>query len=317
MSATPVRMGVVGAGNWGRNLVRTLDQMGALAGVAEMSPELRARVRAEHPAVPLFAHHDELLATDVQAVLVATPVPTHHGVARAALLAGKDVFVEKPLAFGVTEAQDLVETASKHERVLMVGHLLMYQPAIAWIHAHLHSGALGQLVSLHQDRLNLGTARSAENALWSLGVHDVAVLVHLIGAAPTSLQVVGQRVLQPGIEDDVYLHMMFPGGVHAHVHNSWLWPEKDRRLTVIGTKGMLVYDEIAQTVTLHRKRIEALRNVDEGQGIVFQGAGEPLRLELEHFAECVRTRRAPLSDGKNGLDVVRVLEEASRRLNHP
>ena len=143
------------------------------------------------------------------------------------------------------------------------------------------------------------------------GVHDVAVLLHLVGAAPTSTTFSGHCGLQSEIEDDTYLHMDFPGGVKAHLHNSWLWPTNRRGLTVVGEKGMLVYDEVAQNVTLHRKTIDAdLQNQDGGEEVVFEGSGQPLRLELEHFIDCIATRATPRSDGQNGLDVVRVLETA-------
>jgi predicted dehydrogenase len=251
----------------------------------------------------------------VPAVAIATPVPTHYPIAREALLAGKDVFVEKPITLSLAEAEDLAKLAKQLDRVLMVGHLLLYQPAIQWIKQYLAAGELGQVHSLHQQRLNLGRARAVENVLWSFGVHDVAVLLHLVGAAPTRIYATGQRVLQAKVEDDVYLHLGFPGGVQAHLHTSWLWPERRRGLTVVGSKGMLVYDEIAQTVTLHKKGITPeLANRDEGAEVVFSGSGEPLKLELEHFLARVADRAAPLSDATSGVEVVRVLEEASRQL---
>lgn len=179
----------------------------------------------------------------------------------------------------------------------------------------MHSGGLGTLWSLHCERLNLGKARDAENALLSLGVHDVAVLLHLVGQVPEKIEVQGQAVVQKEIEDDVYLHLRFPNGVKAHLHCSWLWPEKRRRLTIIGSKGMLVYDELEQTVTFHRKGIYTdLTNRDEGTELVFQSHGEPLRLELEHFLMCLSQEAKPLSDGESAIAVVAVLEEATRKL---
>jgi len=295
--------------------VRTLRNLDALGAVAETSSDLRAKLGADYPGLLVYDDYRSLLAADLQAVAIATPVATHYTVARAALLAGKDVFIEKPLTLSGTEAEDLVRLAEEEQRLLMVGHLLLYQPAVQWIKRYIASGSLGKIHSLHQERLNLGRVRKVENALWSLGAHDVAVLLHLIGRAPESLQVTGQRVLQPGIEDDVYLHLDFSGGVRAHLHNSWLWPEKRRQLTAIGAEGMLVYDEADQTVTLHRKGINPdLGNRDDGAEIAFKGDGEPLALELKHFLDCVAGRLTPLSDGRSGLAVVRVLEEATKQL---
>lgn len=307
---------VIGAGNWGKNLVANFQQLGALSAVAEASPALREGLAGKYPELPLYDDYQAVLVLpEVQAVAIATPVPTHFAIAKEALLAGKDAFVEKPLTLSLAEAEELAAIAEREGRVLMVGHLLLYQPAIQWIKAYLAEGKLGQLHSLHQERLNLGRARAVENVLWSFGVHDVAVLLHLVGSAPTDIAVTGQRILQPAVEDDVYLHLGFAGGVRAHLHTSWLWPELRRGLTVVGSEGMLVYDEVAQTVTLHRKGITPdLANRNEGSEVVFSGSGEPLKLELEHFLARVADRARPLSDAASGVEVVRVLDVASRQL---
>jgi predicted dehydrogenase len=266
--------------------------------------------------VAVHAGPAPLWSSDVDAVAIATPAPSHFAIARDALLAGKDVFVEKPMVLSVEEGKQLVALARERRRVLMVGHLLLYQPAIRWLANYLSSGELGEVHSFHQERLNLGQARPVENALWSLGVHDVAVLLHLVREEPSRASVVGQRVLGEQVEDDVTLHLDFPSGVQAHLHASWLWPEKRRRLTVVGSRGMLVYDETAQQVVLHRKGIDrALKNWDEGHLQVFHGPAEPLRLELEHFCDRVADRQPPLSDGASGLAVVRVLEQAGLLLS--
>lgn len=310
-----MRVGLIGAGGWGKKLARTLHELGGLGGIAEIRPELRAQLGSLYPAIPLYPDHKDLLQSDIPAVAIATPAATHFALVREALAAGKHVFVEKPLALRGEEAEELADRAERAGRILMVGHLLLYQPAVGWMKDYLISGDLGELWSLYQERLNLGTVRMVENALWSLGVHDVAVLLHLVGERPTDVQAVGQAVLQPRVEDDVHLHLSFPNGIRAHVHASWLWPEKRRRLTVIGSRTMLVYDEIVQEVTLHRKRIgEDLRPRDEGGEVVFRGAAEPLRLEMEHFVACVQDGRRPLSGGRQAVDVVAVLEEATRQL---
>ena len=303
-----MKIAVIGAGNWGKNLVRNLSQLGVLSDVAEASQALRDGIAADYPGVTLHSDFNSLLDADVDAVAIATPVPTHHAIAKAFLLAGKDVFVEKPMTFTVEEAEDLIKVASENNRVLMVGHLLLYQPAVQWLRSYLTEGKLGKIYSLHQRRAKLGRARSVENALWSLGVHDVAVLLHLVGEAPQKTTFVGHCGLQESIEDDTYLHMEFSGGVLAHLHNSWLWPENQRGLTVVGERGMIIYNEVEQTLTLHRKTIDSdLNNVDEGEELLFKGDGQPLLLEMEHFLECLKTRATPRSDGQNGLDVIRVL----------
>lgn len=307
-----MKIAVIGAGNWGINLVRNLRDLGALSHVAEAVPGLRNRVRGEADEVDLLDDYRPLLEADIDGVAIATPVPTHAAIAGEFLAAGKDVFVEKPMTFTVAEAEDLVASAEQHGRVLMVGHLLLYQPAIAWLKKYLDAGKLGRVFSFHQERMKLGRARAAENVLWSLGVHDVAVLLYLSGTPPVATTFSGHCGLQENIADDTYLHMEFPGEVKAHLHNSWLWPENRRRLTVVGEKGMLVYDEVAQNVILHRKSIDSdLQNQDLGEEVLFEGSGQPLRLEMEHFIECINTRETPRSDGSNGLDVVRVLESVT------
>ncbi|NLG83023.1 MAG: Gfo/Idh/MocA family oxidoreductase, partial [Firmicutes bacterium] len=292
------------------NIVRVLAKLGAVAGVAETREEARARVAEEFPELPLYADYRNLLAQErLPAVAVATPGPTHYRIARAALAAGKDVFVERPMAMSVAEAEELAGLAEEGGRVLMVGHLSLYRPAVEFLKDYLDAGALGRLFGLHQERLDPGCVRPAENVLWALGVLDVAVFLYLLGGSPLGLSIAGQRVLQPEHEDDVYLHLEFAGGVKAHLHCSWLWPERRRRLVVIGEKGMLVYDEAEQSVTLHRKGIGPdLRETDGGSEGVFAGDGDPLLYEMRHFLSCLENRRPPLSDGRSGVAVTRVLE---------
>lgn len=306
-----MKIATIGAGNWGINLVRNLHEIGVLAGVADAHEKLRLGVQAEFPRLHVCANYTDFLQSDIDAVVIATPATTHYEIAKAFLENGKDVFVEKPIALNSAHAEDLVSIADKNQRILMVGHLLLYQPAIQWIKEYIKAGKLGAIYSLHQERLKLGRARSVENVLWSLGVHDIAVLLYLAGKEPENLVFSGHAGLQSGIEDDTYVHLSFADGLKAHLHNSWLWPENRRRLTVIAEKGMLVYDEISQLVTLHRKTIDgALQNQDAGEEVAFSGNGQPLRLELEHFIHCVKNRCQPISNGQNGVDVVRVLEKA-------
>ena len=310
-----MKIAVIGAGNWGKNLVRTFHSLGVLSSVMDPSEQIRSEVAKNYPDVTVFDSLEELLKSDITAVAIATPAQTHAAIALQAFRAGKDTFVEKPMSLAISEANELIHAANEHGRILMVGHLLLYQPAVRWIKNYLNEGKLGEIWNIHQTRCNLGRARKVENVLWSFGVHDIAVLLSLVASPVKNVKCLGQCSLQSNIEDDVYLHLQFENGVRAHLHNSWLWPKTDRHLTIVGSQGMLVYDEIAQKVLLHKKTISAeLKNVDEGTEVVFEGSAEPLRLQLEHFLDCVKTRKEPLSHGASGLAVVEVLETASQLL---
>lgn len=308
-----MRVGVVGAGAWGKNIVRTLNELGALAAVADKSEETRATLKEQYPDIEVFTDFSEMLSADIGAVAIATHAPSHHSMAKAAFEAGKHVFVEKPMTLSSAESEDLCNIADKEGLKLMVGHLLLYQPAVDFIKESIDGGMIGKLLGLNHERLALGRARDVENVLWSLGVHDIAVCLYLAGETPSEVQYDGLEALQKDIADDTRLSLKFPSGAKAHIHNSWLWPERRRMLTVIGTTGMLVYDELAQTVTHHKKSISVpeLKNQDNGSDLVFEGAGQPLTLEMEHFIDCAKTGKKPTTDGWSGLEVVKVLEQAS------
>ena len=308
-----MKIAVIGSGAFGINHVKTLHQLGALGPVVEPNTD-------RHPAILQHVPDAELLTdaaalgqrADVPAAVIATPAHTHHSVAKNLLLAGLDVLVEKPMTLSAADAEDLDQIARAHQRVLMVGHLLLYTPAIRFIRDFLAEGRLGRVFTLHQQRAKLGRVRANEDVLWSLGVHDVAVLLHLVGAAPDRVSAFGHKGLQPTIADDTCLHLDFPGGIKATLHNSWLWPEDSRRLRIIGQNGMLDYDEKKQTVTLHEKTVGSDLNHHDGPStILFTGSEPPLPLELRHFIDCVQTRSTPLSDARNGIDVIKVLESAS------
>ncbi len=310
-----MKIAAIGSGAWGKNIVRTLHHMGVLQTVAEASPVLREQLALDYPGLETVSNYGELFShSDIAAVTIATPAPTHHRIAKDCLLAGKDVFVEKPMTLTGEESEDLVITAEKQGRILMAGHLLLYKPAVLFIRDYLRAGSLGRVFTLHQERMKLGKARAVENALWSLGVHDVAALLFIAGKAPVQVSFHGHCGLQAGIEDDTCLQMTFAGGMMARLHNSWLWPEDRRGLKVIGERGMLVYDEKAETVVLVRKSIDGkLNNVDEGSEVLFEAPRDfqALTAELQHFIDCVRTRETPRSCGRSGLAVVNVLEAAA------
>lgn len=302
-----MKLGVIGTGRFGQNHVRTLSEMGALAGVADLNREAVDAAAAAY-GVPGFTDPAELIAQRPDGIVVATPASAHYSIAKQALEAGLPCLVEKPLTLDVTEGEELATLAAEKGLPLMVGHLLIYQPAIQFIKQKLDEGLIGPLKGLHQERLNLGKARDKENALWSLGVHDVAVALFLIGESPAESSLFGQCALNEGVEDDTYLHMRFPGGVHATIHSSWLWPELRRRMTLVGEKGMIIFDEAGREVILARKRIdEGLNDIDEGEEVIFEASGQPLTLELQHFMDCIRDGSRPMSDGSSGVEVMRIL----------
>ena len=304
-----MRIAVIGAGNWGRNLVRNLSDMDALSHVVEQKADSLKEISSQFSDVECLDSFDSLLESNIDAVAIATPAQSHYEIASTFLKAGKDVFIEKPMTLCSKEASELVDIAKLNNSILMVGHMLLYQPAIQFIKTYLAEGHIGQIYHLHQERLKLGRVRSKENVIWSLGVHDIAVLLYLAGSAPHEIKCSGHSGIQEQIQDDAYVHMTFQSGTKAHLHSSWIWPENSRCMRIIGSKGMLVYDEMKQTVTLHKKRIgEDLENIDEGEETLFEGSAQPLRLEMEHFVHCIKTRETPISDGLSGLAVIRVLE---------
>lgn len=312
-----MKVAAIGAGAWGRHIIRTLSELDVLAAVIDLSPGKCARYAQIYSGVATHKDYREAVAADYDAFVIATPTPVHYEIAKAALEADKDVLIEKPMTANSRQAETLVRLAEERGRILMVGHLLLYQPAINWIKDFLDAGKLGALYSVHQERLGLGRARPLENVLWDSGVHDLAVLLLLVGNVPCGIRASGHRIVQPTVEDDVYVHLEFPCGVRANLHSSWLWPETRRRLVVRGAEGMLVYDELEQTVTLHRKGITPdLNNRDDGSEIILHGNGAPLKLELQHFLARIQDRQPPLSDGNSALRVIEVLEQVSRLLEN-
>jgi predicted dehydrogenase len=320
VSPGPVTVGVAGLGYWGPNLARNLAALPGceLRWCADPEPSARERAAAAFRGVRVAEGIDELLADpDLDAVAVATPVPTHADLARRALEAGKHCFVEKPLAQSVAEAQRAVEASRTSGKVLMVGHLLEYHPAVRRLKEIVESGQLGDVRYLYTHRLNLGKLREDENALWSLGAHDVAVVLHLAGEEPSAVQARGECYMRESVEDVVFCYLRFPSGLAAHLHLSWLDPHKERRLTVVGSRQMATFDdmELERKLTVYDKGFDQ-DATSYGEYITRSGDAwsprvdnvEPLRVECQHFVECVRDGARPLSDGDSGLRVVRVLE---------
>lgn len=325
-SDTPVRVGVVGLGHWGPNLARNFAALRGceLAWLCDSSEEVRQRWASTFPQARVSADIQQLLDDpQLNAVVLATPVPTHAALAAAVLQAGKHCFVEKPLAQTVVDAQQAIDAASSAGKLLMVGHLLEYHPAVVSLKQIVTSGELGTLYYLYGNRLNLGVLRSDENALWSLGAHDVSVVLALLDEEPVECFARGESYVRPGVEDVVFCYMRFASGAAAHLHLSWLDPHKERRLTIVGSRRMATFDDMALEgkVTVYDKGFdEDVRSWGEylaRSGDIHSpqiANTEPLRLECEHFVECIRTGTAPRSDGRSGLRVVRVLEALQRSL---
>jgi predicted dehydrogenase len=331
-SNRPLRVGVAGLGYWGPNLARNFAAIrgSELVYCCDASEQARARVAQQFPRARMTGEVDELL-TDPQldAIALATPVPTHAELAIRVLQAGKHCFVEKPLAQSVADAERTVAAAEASGLVLMVGHLLEYHPGVSKLKELADSGELGDhIYYIYGNRLNLGKLRADENALWSLGAHDVSVVLHLAGEEPTEVVAHGEAYVRDGVEDVVFCFMRFPSGLAAHLHLSWLDPHKERRFTIVGSRRMATFDdmELERKLTLYDKGFdEDSRGYGEyitRSGDIFSpriGNEEPLRLECEHFVECALTGARPRSDGASGVRVVRVLEalqlslESSRR----
>jgi len=323
----PLRVAVAGLGYWGPNLARNLAALPGveLAWLIDADPERLALAASHHPGARTGAALDDALEDPtVRAVALATSVPTHAELAIRVLEAGRDCFVEKPLARTAADAERVVGAARDSDGVLMVGHLLEYHPGIERLAELASSGELGEVRYLYGNRLNLGKARAEENALWSLGAHDVSVLLRLAGEGPDEVSARGESYLRRGVEDVVFCYLRFPSGLAAHLHLSWLDPHKERRFTVVGSRRMATFDDMRAEakVTVYDKGFdEDVRSWGEyvaRSGDIWSpriAATEPLRLECEHFVQCVRERRVPRSDGESGLRVVRVLESLQASLD--
>ena len=320
----PVNLAVLGCGYWGQNLVRNFFQLGVLKLVCDPAEPGRTRAAQIAPGVELSSSFDEVFSRkDIDAVVLATPAETHHPLALKALAAGKDLLVEKPLALNLRQGLEMQAVAEKAGRILMVGHLLEYHPAVLKLRELLAEGALGRVNYIYSNRLNFGKVRIEENALWSFAPHDIAVILRLFGELPIEATCVGGSYLTPNLADATVSGLHFRGGQRAHIFVSWLNPFKEQKLVVVGEKRMAVFNDVAKEdkLVLYNQWIE----MDKRQPILQKGEAEvialppdePLRKECEHFLECVETRRRPLSDGTSGNDVLRVLEacQVSLQLN--
>jgi predicted dehydrogenase len=336
-----IKVAMVGLGYWGPNLARNLASVGGaeLHTLCDLQPERLARFGRQYPQAQTTSDYNAVLnIAEIDAVVLATPIDTHFRLAKAAMEAGKSVMVEKPLAQSSAECRELIGLAERNHLTLMVGHVFIYNAAVRKVKEYIQSGELGQVFYIYSQRLNLGQVRRDVNALWNFAPHDLSILCYWLDARPERVAARGYSYLQPGIEDVVFMTLDFPGSVGVNVHISWLDPHKVRRMTVVGSEKMVVYDDVNADArimlydkgfTRQPKPFDATvaslgRYETYGEFQLLMRAGdllipkvdftEPLKLECEHFIECVRTGQQPMTDGYDGLRVVETLEAAQQSL---
>ncbi len=314
-----MHVAVIGCGYWGKNLVRNFKELGALHSICDMTEQGRATARQLAPECTVTEHLEDVLCNEqISGIVIATPAETHFAIAQRCLLAGKDVFVEKPLALTYEQGAELVRLAAQQQCMLMVGHVLEYHPAIMTLRNLINQGELGKINYIYSNRLSLGKVRREENILWSFAPHDVAVILRLMGSLPFEVVTCGGAYLQPNVADVTVTNLLFDNGVRAHIHVSWLHPFKEQRLVVIGSRKMASFDDVNKRLVLYDQWVEW----QEGQPMPIRHDGalveyekqEPLRLECQAFLDAIATRRPPLTDGASGLRVLRVLQAAQRSL---
>ncbi len=319
-----VSVGQAGLGYWGKNLARNFDELAELRWLVDATPAVREQFARRYPNARMTASFDDLCSDPtLDAVVIATPVPTHYALAKQALEAGKHVFVEKPPAMKAAEMAELVSIAEERKLVLMPGHLLLYHPGVQKLKVLVETGELGDVLCVYSNRQNLGIIRKDENALWSLGVHDLSVILYLIEEQPVEAVAHGNAFLNTGVEDIAFCYLRFPSGKIAHMHLSWLDPHKMRKITVVGHEKMAIFDdmELERKVTIYDKAPEQpAGNYGEWRtrtGDIFSpkiANDEPLRLECTHFLRLVEEGPGDFAEADAGLEVVRALELLSDSL---
>jgi predicted dehydrogenase len=322
-------IGVIGYGYWGPQLVRNMDRLpfGQVTYIADLSADRRQEAQLEYPSARVVERIEEVLESDVAALVVATPIRTHHRLARAALEGGKHVFVEKPLTASSSEARDLIALARERDRVLMVGHTFMYNPAVEKLRQLVQSSELGSIYYIDAVRSNLGLFQRDINVIWDLAPHDLSILNYVLGASPLRVSAHGGAYMRPGIQDVAHITLEYPRHVLAHVQVSWLSPSKVRRFTVVGDRQMAVYDDVEATekIRIFNRGVEApdhTATFGEFQMSYRYGDivsphihwAEPLAIECRQFAAAILEGKMPPSDGANGLEIVRILESTDMSL---
>jgi predicted dehydrogenase len=325
----PVRVGLVGYGYWGPKLARNFHEIpqANLVRVVDKDPGRLAKVAAAYPGIQLGDDYADVLASDIEAVVLATPIRSHYPLAKAALEAGKHVLVEKPLTAGTAEARALTALAEERGLILMVGHTFVYNAAIRTLRDIVASGELGRIYYVDAARLNLGLFQPDINVLWDLAPHDLSILCYVLGQEPLEVSARGSASVRPGIHDVAYVDLQFPANVMAHLHLSWLEPCKVRRVTIVGSKKMVVCNDLLvdEPIRIYDKGVDPPHETDQfsafhlqyrygGVRVPYVPFKEPLRTQCEHFLECIRAGTRSQSDGRVGTAIVRILEEADRSL---
>jgi len=320
---------IAGVGAWGKNLLRNFHGLAGdrLVLACDEDAKRLEYIDRSYPGLSTTSDYNDIIKRDdIEAVVLATPPASHFEMAMAAVKADKDVFVEKPLVLSVAEGEQLVEEADKRDRVLMVGHIMVYHPATLFLKEQIDAGELGRVYYLYASRVNLGKVRDIENALWSFAPHDVSIILYLLQKDPIRVTSTGSAYLRPGIEDVVFTVLHFDDGTMAHIHVSWLDPRKDRKLVVVGSKKMAEFDDsqAAEKIRLYDKGVDTRQDYETygeylairtGDIVIPQvKTSEPLAEECRHFLNCIETRERPRSDGREGLRVLRVLDAAQRSL---
>lgn len=315
-----MNISLIGAGYWGKNILRNLKELGVLHSVYEVSKKRVGELREKYPDVNFVTSLEEVLDNPgIKGVCIATPAVTHYEMAKRALLKDKDVFVEKPLSLTIREAEELIKIARERGKILMVGHILQYHPAILKLKELIKNRKLGSIEYIYSNRLNIGKLRVEENILWSFAPHDVSVILMLVGEEPYEVKAFGGAYVTPGIYDVTLTTLSFKQGVKAHIFVSWLHPYKEQKLVVVGDESMAVFDDLTEEklfVYPHKIKWEGKIPVAEKaeRYVVEVEKKEPLKEELRHFIECIETRKTPRTDGEEGLRVLKVLERAEKSL---
>lgn len=322
LNNSKTRVAVVGVGYWGKNLVRNFYDLGVLTTLCDAELSVETNYSQIYKGVKFCRDFESILSdASVTAVALATPAVLHYEMAKAALQAGKDVFVEKPLAIDVKQGEDLVRMANTKGRILMVGHILRYHPAILKLQQLIQDGTLGKIDYLYSNRLNIGKIRTEENILWSFAPHDISVILALLNEMPVRVSCQGSAYLTRDVYDVTLSHFDFPSGVQAHIFVSWLHPVKEQKLVVVGSQKMAVFDDTAEhKLILYPHKVEWHNRIPtaikaNGESVELEVC-EPLRVECQHFIHCVESRNSPVSDGAEGLQVLRVLDACQRALQN-
>lgn len=312
--AKTIQVAVIGCGNWGKNLVRNFYHLGYLTTICDLNSEHLSKLKKQYTGIHTTDRVEDIFADPtIHAVVISTPSHTHYRLAKAALISDKHVYVEKPIATSYAETQELTTLSQRVEKILMVGHLLMYHPGVHRLKQLIEAGDLGEIRYIESDRLNFNPHRSDKSVLWDLAPHDLSMMMYLLGMVPERVvSVVGSQTSNDGLIDVAHLELAFPNGLAGHIHNSWVHPVKQVKLVVRGSRGTAVMDDTLSGAG--KLQLFHHQSFPPKQVIPDYLLLEPLKLECQHFINCIRTGRQPKSDGINGLEVVRILEEAEKQI---